>query len=54
MNTFLKIVGALGLAAGTLVTAGVLPAWVAVVATAVGTAAGALHPQVLPATTVTK
>lgn len=44
--TFLKIVAAIGIVAGSLVTAGVLPAWAAVIATAVGTAAGAFHPQV--------
>ena len=47
-NDILKIVGIVAAAAASLVTAGVFPGWVAIVATAVGTAAGGLHAQVMP------
>jgi len=50
-NDILKIAGIIAATAASLVTAGVFPAWVAIVATAVGTAAGGLHTQVMPPVT---
>jgi hypothetical protein len=48
-NTALKILGALSVIASGLLTAGVLPASLALIPTVIGVVAGALHTQVLPA-----